>query len=147
VKSVFNDTDCAALCDRIGHLSPAMTPRWGRMSCGQMLAHLTDATRMALGDLSTQPKRGPLRIPPLRHAIIHWLPLPRDAPTAPELLGRSAVDCGAEIAALKALLERMADSAGKRAWPEHPLFGRISERDWGALVYKHIDHHLRQFGV
>jgi hypothetical protein len=30
---------------------------------------------------------------------------------------------------------------------DRAVFGRISGRSWGALQYKHLDHHLRQFGV
>ena len=36
---------------------------------------------------------------------------------------------------------------GAREWPEHPAFGHLSSRDWGALVHRHVDHHLRQFGA
>jgi hypothetical protein len=147
MPSIFNDVDRTALSARLHRLAPDMVPRWGRMRCAQMLAHVTDGVRMALGDLAVRPRRGPLRFAPLRHAIIYWLPFPKDAPTAPELLTRCAEDCASEVAALEALLTRMAARAGTGSWPEHPAFGRLSERDWGVVVYRHIDHHLRQFGT
>lgn len=147
MQTVFNVADREALYERLNGLTLERTPLWGRMTCGQMLAHLTDGVRMTLGELAVQPKRGPLRFGPIRHAVIHWLPFPKGAPTAPELLVRCTDDCVAEIAELKAAMERMAARAGEREWEDHPAFGRMTERDWGVLVFRHTDHHLRQFGV
>lgn len=147
MNTVFNSSDREALYGRMNTLTLERTPLWGRMSCGQMLAHLTDGVRMTLGELAVQPKRGPLRLAPIRHAVIHWLPFPKGAPTAPELLVRRAEDCAVEIAELRAVMERMALRAGTPVWKEHPAFGRMTERDWGVLVYRHVDHHLRQFGA
>jgi hypothetical protein len=48
---------------------------------------------------------------------------------------------------IKSLLERFAARDEIQEWPAHPAFGQLSRKDWGVLVYKHIDHHLRQFGV
>ena len=147
MNTVFDETDRSSLYERLGGLTLDRTPLWGRMTCGQMLAHLTDGVRMTLGELVVQPKRGPLRFGPIRHAVIHWLPFPKGAPTAPELLVRRAEDCATEIAELRAVMERMASNAGTQAWEEHPAFGRMTEHDWGVLVYRHVDHHLRQFGA
>ena len=147
MKTVFNDTDRNALYERLGGLTLEQKPLWGRMTCGQMLAHLTDGVRMTLGELACKPKRGPLRFGPIRHAVIHWLPFPKGAPTAPELLVRHAENCAVEIGELKSAMERMARRAGEGTWEDHPAFGRMTEHDWGVLVYRHIDHHLRQFGA
>ena len=147
MRSVFNGEDRITLGERMDGLTLAHAPRWGTMTCGKMLAHLTDGVRMALGEVAVKPRPGPLRLGPVRHLVIHWLPFPKGAPTAPELLERCAQDCRDEVGALKAELERMAARAGTLKWVEHPAFGRMSERDWGVLVYRHIDHHLRQFGV
>jgi hypothetical protein len=147
MPTVFDVNGRRDLGRRLDRLMQSSTPRWGRMDCSQMLAHLTDALLMALGDLPVRPRPGVLRFAPVRHAIIHWLPFPRSAPTAPELITRRANDCALETAEVKALMERFAQRAGAREWAEHPAFGRLSERDWGVLVYRHMDHHLRQFGV
>ncbi len=146
MKSLFNH-DRAQLSHRLDGLTSDRKPQWGKMDCGQMLAHVSDAVRMALGELFIKPRRSPLRLAPFRHAIIYWLPFPKGAPTAPELIQRRAEDCRREIAELRELLERFATRAGAEQWSAHPLFGQLSERDWGVLSYKHIDHHLRQFGV
>ena len=147
MKSLFHSADRLRLKRRLDELKQDTKATWGRMDCQQMLAHLSDGIRMALGELPVRSRGGPLRFPPLRHAIIYWLPFPKGAPTAPELLARRAESCKLETAALKTLMERFAARTGTGPWPEHPAFGRLTEQDWGALVHKHIDHHLRQFGV
>jgi hypothetical protein len=79
--------------------------------------------------------------------VIHWLPWPKGAPTAPELVARRPAEIDGERADLKHLLERIGAMEGCREWPEHPAFGRLTSRDWGALLHRHVDHHLRQFGA
>jgi hypothetical protein len=52
-----------------------------------------------------------------------------------------------DIETLTRLLETFSRTDRLGPWPDHPAFGRLSGAAWGALSYKHIDHHLRQFGV
>src|ERR1044071_7393707 len=117
MRSVFNLADRLDLARRLDALVPDAAARWGRMDCPQMLAHLSDGVRMALGELEITTK-GPraLRLAPIRHAVIHWLPFPKGAPTAPELLTRRATDCQAECADLRHLLERLAAVGGGGEW-------------------------------
>jgi hypothetical protein len=51
------------------------------------------------------------------------------------------------VADLKALVDRFTPRGAGGRWPEHPAFGKLTERAWGVLVYRHMDHHLRQFGA
>lgn len=78
--------------------------------------------------------------------IIYVAPFPRSAPTAPQLLGRTATDFDAERRTLGAMLDRCGDATQSFA-AEHPAFGRLTRRAWGVLIYRHMDHHLRQFGA
>jgi hypothetical protein len=112
-----------------------------------MVAHLADGLRMALGDLPCEPKKVPIRYPPLKQLIVYWLPWPEGAPTAPELISRIPASWTVEVADLASLLERLARQPRDNGFPEHPAFGHLSRRAWGVLVYRHMDHHLRQFGV
>ena len=148
MRTVFNLADRLELSRRLDALVPDASARWGRMDCPQMLAHLSDGVRMALGELLVTTKGArALRLAPIRHAVIYWLPFPKSAPTAPELLERRAIDCQVECAELKHLLEQLGAMEGAREWPEHPAFGHMTSRDWGTLVHSHDDHHLRQFGA
>jgi hypothetical protein len=117
------------------------------MSAPRMLAHLVDAGRMALGTLEVPSRRMPIRFPPLKQFIIYWMPFPKNAPTSPRLIERVATDWAAEAIELDAIVNQLAAKSADAAWPDHPAFGRMTHRAWGVLVYRHTDHHLRQFGV
>lgn len=147
--STFWDAAARAdLCRRIDRLTPDATRAWGTFTVAQMVAHLNDALRMSIGELPVAPKRGPLRYWPIRPLIIHVLPFPKGAPTAPELLARGdRAVLPDEQAAFHALAARVAAKLPSSGWPDHPAFGRLSHKDWGVLAYRHTDHHLRQFGV
>jgi len=145
--TVWQESTRQELLARAARVTPESARKWGRMTAPQMLAHVVDALKMTLGEVRIAPRRGPLRFPPLRHAIIHWLPFPRGAPTAPELISRSPTDCAEEVETLHRLLEAFASRRRDGDWPEHPAFGRLTGDDWGVLVYRHTDHHFRQFGV
>ena len=90
-----------------------------------------------------------LRLPVVKQVFVYVLPFPRNAPTARELLSTLPGDWAADVALFSRLCEELAERAAdsRSPWPEHPFFGRLSRRDWGALGYRHTDHHLRQFGV
>lgn len=117
------------------------------MNAPQMVAHCADAVRMALGSLAVPARRLPIRYPPLKQIFLYLLPFPRSAPTAPELVERPPGDWNAEVSSLIALMEELARRSPDELASEHPGFGPMSHRAWGALGYKHMDHHLRQFGA
>ena len=147
MKTVWNAQNRGEIQDRLRTLKADAPARWGGMDAPQMVAHLGDCLRMALGDLPCQSKKLPIRYPPLKQLIVYWLPFPKGAPTAPELVGHVTVSWMSEMADLTSLMERFTRQGGDTRFPVHPAFGRLSRRAWGVLVYRHTDHHLRQFGV
>lgn len=147
MKTIWNEQDRRDLCRRVALVKPGAAPHWGRMSAPQMVAHLTDSLRVAFGELTPVPRKLPIRYPPLKQLIIYALPFPKNAPTAPEVISRRPADLPPEVLALTTLVERFAREPQDRAWPDHPAFGPMSARAWGVLMYRHTDHHLRQFGV
>ena len=146
MATLWNDADRQTLVTRIRQVTPEAQARWGMMNVRGMMAHLHECARMALGELHVQPKKLPIRYPPLKQLIIYMLPFPKNAPTAPEVIARQADDWVAELAALEAAIDRLVATPPTAAWPDHPAFGTMSHRAWGTLVYRHTDHHLRQFG-
>jgi hypothetical protein len=148
VGSILNDVDRTAILQRIGSVTSASVPRWGRMDAKAMLTHLKQSALMALGELPVAGKgKRAFQLFPLKHLILHVVPFPKGAPTAPELLIPDEASVDDIRSELVSLLERI--GAGPRAGdgPVHPLFGRLSFREWGVATYKHTDHHLRQFGA
>lgn len=146
-------TDCrTAVLARVKALQPTSVRRWGRMTAHQMLCHLVDCNRMALGELAVAAPKA--RLP---RAFVKWvslytpMPWPPGIPTNPELdqdvAGTRPDDFARDAAALEATVERLMSRAGRNDWPPHPDFGVMSEGDWFRWAYLHMDHHLRQFGV
>jgi hypothetical protein len=135
-------------CRRVARLTPDSKPRWGKFTAAGMVAHLNDAMRLATGELRVAPKRGPLRLFPLKQLILYVLPFPKSAPTAPELVARCrAADLRAEQTAFLTIAERAARRSATDPSPDHPAFGRMSYDAWGKLICKHTEHHFRQFGI
>jgi Protein of unknown function (DUF1569) len=136
------------MCRRIDRLTPEARARWGKFTPAQMVAHLNDAMRMATGELPVAPRKLPIRYFPLKQLILYVLPFPKSAPTAPELLARcEAADLRTEQAEFVRIAERTATKSASDRWPDHPAFGSMSHKAWGKLVFRHTDHHLKQFGV
>ncbi len=118
------------------------------MNAHQMVCHLADQLRVALGEIKTQSRPGLLRFRPVRRLLVYWLPWPKGKlPTAPEMLTTAPSEWDRDIAALDALIARFAARSPSEEWAVHLAFGPLSGWEWGVLCWKHLDHHLRQFGV
>lgn len=147
MNSVWNDGARRDLRARLARLTPATPARWGTFDAPRAVAHLVEAARMAHGDVQIPSVKLPLRFYPIKKLVLYVLPFPKGAPTAPELLTRVPGTWAGDVAALDALIERWGTRTPDEAMPDHPAFGRLTYQDWGVLVYRHTDHHLRQFGV
>ena len=146
--TILNESDLAAICSRMQSLSDSSTARWGRMSLTEMLQHLRLSAQMTVGELTVaSSNKRVFQVFPLKHLIMYVLPFPKGAPTAPELLPGTAAALEEERSALLTLLNQIGAGPREGAAPAHPLFGPLSWREWAAATYKHVDHHLKQFGA
>jgi len=118
------------------------------MTASATQVHLIAAARMAIGTLAVAPKRTTLANPVGRWLAIHSpLPWPKGMSTAPELQHPSSANFAAEREELLRLTESLGQRGQEQRWPKHPGFGQLSARDWGVLIWRHTDHHLRQFSL
>jgi hypothetical protein len=148
MKTMWQDDARCELQDRLATLTPNNRAQWGKMSAPEMVCHLSESMKMATGDLPcVSTNNRPLRHAPLKQLIIYIAPWPKGAQTASELLARAPASWSSDLGELTALVDRFAARRNASSWPEHPVFGKLSTRAWGRLVYRHIDHHLRQFGA
>jgi len=150
MKHLFDAVIVEEVQARMAQLAPESAPLWGTMNAAQALAHCALALEWAVAD----------RIPPRM-----WLgrimgrmvkpmvlgndaPMRRNSPTAKDLVVQDARDLGAERERLRGLIDRFA-GAGPAGCTTHPhsFFGRLTPEEWATLMYKHLDHHLRQFGA
>lgn len=149
MPDLFDSASRAALLERLDRLAPDSPRQWGKMSASQACAHCLAALRVATGD---EPRRQALV-----GRLLAWLvrtkalgpgPFSKNAPTDPSFVVRDERDLATERARLRAEIERfVARGPDRAATRVHPFFGRLSGPEWGVLMGKHLDHHLRQFGV
>ena len=120
------------------------------MTPAQMLAHCSAGLEMAAGEI--RPPRaliGRIIGPAVKRVAIRDEELMRrNSPTAKELRMTGDWDFGAERERLYGLIDRFAAAGppGCASHP-HPFFGPLTPDEWAILMYKHLDHHLRQFGA
>jgi hypothetical protein len=131
---------------RIESLRPDTPRQWGKMSIDQMLWHVNVSMREAVGDY--KPDLKPLPVPKalLRWAIIN-MPWGRGARTRPDMYAVSTHDFNAQKAECLALVDRIVSRPISAAWPESGSMGKMTGKHWSQLTSKHLDHHLKQFGV
>ena len=141
----------ASLVARLQRLEPDSPRRWGRMTPHQAMCHLSDSFRSMMG---TEPISSVSTL--LNRTLVKWIalrapmPWPHGVQTRPEvdqeIGGTRPVAFAADRHALEVLIEQFARRTGHDLQP-HPIFGRLSTDEWQRWGYRHVDHHLRQFGV
>ena len=150
MKNVFDPAVTAELIHRIEKLSPESPALWGKMSVDQMLAHCCVAYEMAFTD--KHPNANPLMRFLLKTfvkpGVVNEVPYKKNLPTAPAFRIKSEKNFGEEKGRLIAFLEQtLAAGEGTFEGKESPSFGPMTAKEWNNLLYKHLDHHLNQFGV
>ena len=148
MPTLFDPRVRASILDRIARLTSDRKPVWGRFTAPAMVCHLTSALRQGMGELDSGPPSGRFAWFPMNWIVIHVLPWPKGkGKSPPEFLATRPTTWEADIGRLRELVERSSSKGPAGPWPASLAFGRISGRSWGVLEYKHLDHHLRQFGV
>ncbi len=134
------------IVQRLQRLTLSTTPRWGKFNAPRMVCHLNDSIAVGLGEIpSHSVNRKVFQYFPLKHLAMYVVPFPKGFPAPPEMLSTAPADFEADRQRLFELIHRLA-GAPQGKGPEHPLFGPLSMDEWNALQWKHIDHHLKQFG-
>jgi len=149
MKSIFETDTHAELLDRLGTLTPETRRQWGKMTPSQMMEHTARAMEMATGQV------------PMKHAFIGkaigWMfkskflgeqPFSKNSPTGLTLIIKDEPDFETTRERLSGLISHL-HSLGESGTDGniHGFFGPLTGKQWGETQYKHVDHHLRQFGV
>jgi hypothetical protein len=150
MKNLFEAARVDEVKQRIAQLRPDSVRQWGTMNPAQALEHCSRGVETALGD--KKPPRmfiGRILGPIVKPKVMgNDEPLRRNSPTAKILIVQDERDLETERTRLRWLIDRFV-SAGPAGCTSHPhaFFGRLTPDEWAILMYKHLDHHLRQFGV
>jgi hypothetical protein len=152
MKTILNENDRLNTIQRINRLTPESKNLWGRMNVNQMLCHVTDQIRMAIGEKKTKFVGNPILKTIVKWLVLGGLPIPKGkVPTADELNqeknGTQPVGFLDDLNQLIKIINEFENKYPKSSTIVHPAFGPFSMGQWGRLIYLHLDHHLRQFGV
>ena len=150
MKNLYEAATVEEIKERIARLGPGSERQWGKMNAGQALAHCSGPMEWALGD-SFPPRMflGRILGPLVKSKVLgDEKPMRRNAPTAKSLVVADERNLEAERKRLCTLIDRFA-AAGSKGCTTHPhtFFGQLKPEEWATLMYKHLDHHLRQFAV
>lgn len=135
-----------SLDSRLSKLTPSSRAAWGKMSVGQMLWHVNQAMDAALGRLELPNERPPIPRPVIRFMVLN-MPWTKNAPTSKAFIAQQDHDFNTELARCRKLMAEIVARDVSHAPPDHPVFGQMSGAQQSKLHAKHLDHHLKQFGV
>jgi len=153
MNSIASAETRAELIRRLEGLTPTTPRRWGTLTAAEMLCHLGDTFESVLG----------VRIPPGPPAsraprpVLKWLilyaplPWPKGARTRPGVdphrEGSRPGEFDSDRFRVVGGLDRLAVAPAESLAANHFMVGPMSRKDWHRWAYKHVDHHLRQFGL
>jgi hypothetical protein len=149
MKTLFEPADRESIQQRLLTLRADSARGWGKMNASQMVTHCARALETGTGDRPMKQKFiGKILMPFFRSSMLGEKPFKRDSPTDPSFVVTDERDFVAERQKLLELIDRLVERGPAAAAEQtHAFFGKLSGQEWGELMYKHIDHHLQQFGV
>ena len=149
MESLFNTNTYNEIINRLNNLSPDASAQWGKMNVAQMLAHCKEAFKVPLSEKKL-PRMflGRLMGWMIKSKLYNDSPWKQNLPTAPEFIIKGERNFHDEKQELTDLINKFyaAGPDGISKYP-HPFFGKFTAEQWGMSMYKHVDHHLRQFAV
>jgi hypothetical protein len=149
MKTIYDPAALNEILSRLENLTPSSQRHWGKMNSSQMLAHCNEALKVVTN--RARPKRmllGYILGPLFKSSYLGEKPLLKNSPTHPTFIVAGERDFAAEKARYIELLKEFS-AGGEELCTTHPhlFFGYFTPKEWGISIYKHLDHHLQQFGV
>jgi len=149
--NLFNPTKREEIINRLSNLTPESKALWGKMSVGEMLCHCLDGNQMALGMRPAADMSNFFTRNVVKYLVVYLVPIPKGAPAPPEINphkgGTRPQDFEKERQLLIDDINNFGNLTDSDIKGRHHIFGNLTPDQWGRLGYKHLDHHLKQFGV
>ena len=147
MKSLFEPQALSEIEQRLENLGKDSQRQWGKMTPAQMLSHCQAPLNIML-------KRKDYGLKPMwlvsllfKKSLYNDKPWKKNLPTARALKQTEDKNFDAEKEKLVELLNAVKEQRDREDWGAHPAFGKFTKEQWGKMQYKHLDHHLRQFGA
>ena len=151
MENTINEAAKAGISVRLDKLTPETKRQWGKMDVTQMLTHMNDAFRISLGMKPAVDRSNffthNITFPVATYVLPFW---PKGEATADELDQQIAGSKPRDFYTELEFLLKMVDVFNEREeakFKPHPMFGKLNKKQWRDLLVKHLNHHLKQFGV
>ncbi len=151
--SIYNSKDFKKIIYRINGLTPGSQRQWGKMSVNEMICHITDQMRLAIAEKKTEFPYNYFVQLFAKLMFVYGFKFPRNLKTVREMKqspkgdGTKPTNFNQDFKSLMEVLNEFASKDRSFTFSPRPAFGKMNRKEWGIIVYKHLDHHLRQFGV
>jgi hypothetical protein len=149
MQNLFQPEAVTVVIARIDKLQPTTPHQWGRMDVAQMMAHCSATLDVASGR-TVLPRMfiGRVLGPFVRPGFTNNKPFSKNGPTDKSFVIADTRDFALEQEQLKTRVQQF-HQGGEALCTKHPhsFFGPLTPQEWATGMYKHLDHHLRQFGV
>ena len=149
-KNIFLLSDANEVITRIQQLNPDSQPLWGKMTVGQMLAHCNVTYEMVFDNIHPKPNsivRFILKLF-IKNTVVNEVPYKHNSSTAPQFIIKDSKDFEKERVRLVNYIYKTQELGEAHFDGKESLsFGALTKSEWNNMFYKHLDHHLRQFGV
>lgn len=150
LPNIFKKDVSDAIVQRINQLTSTTQANWGKMSVAQMLAHCCVTYEMVYEDKHPKPNffMGLILKMFVKKTVTNEVPYKHNSQTAPQFIIKETKNFDAEKARLIAFINKT-QQLGENHFDgkESNSFGNLNKTEWNNMFYKHLDHHLRQFGV
>jgi hypothetical protein len=149
MKSLFDEAAYKEVLNRIDELRPESSGYWGQMDVAQMLCHCQNPLALALKRLPALKQNWAMKqvFRLFRASLYNDKPWKKNLPTPSDFKVTSPKEFNEEKEKLLELVAAFHEEKVKTSWDSHPSFGAFTHEQWGKMQYKHLDHHLQQFGV
>ena len=147
MKSIFDEKVYNEIVSRVNNLNANSKGQWGKMTIAQMVWHCQIPLKVAIKYKKTNKKGNPLIRWFFKKSLYNDKPWRKNLPTSSFAKAREDKDFNTELETLQKLIHEVYKVRDRKDWNPHPLFGSFTPQQWGQMQYKHLDHHLGQFGV
>lgn len=150
MKDIFKPTTTFETLERINKLSPNSQPKWGKMNVAQMLAHCNVTYELAYENKlppATGIKKWLLKSF-VKNTVVNEVPYKHNSRTAPVFIISTEKEFETEKQRLEEYVTKTQELGAEYFnQKESQSFGALTTQEWNNMFYKHLDHHLKQFGV
>ncbi|HWJ91741.1 MAG TPA: DUF1569 domain-containing protein, partial [Flavisolibacter sp.] len=147
MHTLFEQSTADEIISRLNSIQSSAIPKWGKMNAAQMMAHCQGPFLVYFGEMKMKrPLISFVFGKIAKKKLFANRPWPRNLPTAKEFRIVDARNFEIEKSVLIGLVRRFSDEGYTITASGHPFFGKMSSQEWGLFTYRHLDHHLQQFG-